>query len=267
MPYYPSLTLLKKELGTTQTTDDDFLRSKILAALRDLEGPQKLGRYLEPRVATRYYQEGDIMADGRLSVGEDLLSVTTLTNADAVAVTAASYWLEPRNATPYWYVHLKSSYTWNWITDGEITLAGVWGWHKDYANAWADSGEQVEDAAGMTASQTTITLGGVKSFEPMMLIKVDSELMRVTACTSILTVERGVNGSTAATHAKDTTIYIWHVCDDTAEMVVRMAAYLYRLKDSQVWDVTAEPAAGVITIPKGIPADVKLWIASNRRYG
>ena len=271
MPYYPSLTLLKLELGTTQTTDDNLLRSKILAAIRDLEGPQKLGRYIEPRVATRYYQEDAIMADGRLSVGEDLLAVTTLTGADAVAITAASYWLEPRNATPYWYLHLKSSYTWNWITDGEITLAGVWGWHKDYANAWANSGDEVEDAAGITAAATTIQIGDDTRFEAMQLIKVDSEFMRITTVTSgtpdTLTVVRGVNGSTAATHAKDTDIYIWLPCDDTSENIIRMAAYLYRLKDSQVWDVTAEPAAGVITIPKGIPADVKLWIASNRRYG
>lgn len=267
MPYYPSLSLLKLELGTTQTTDDNLLRSKILAAIRDLEGPQKLGRYIEPRVATRYYQEGDIMADGRLSVGEDLLSVTALTNADGTSLASSAYWLEPRNVTPFWYVRLKSGYAWDWETDGQITVAGVWGWHKDYGHAWADSGEQVEDAAGMTATQTTITLGGVKSFEPMQLIKIDSEFMRVLSCTSVLTVQRGVNGSTAATHAKDTTISIWLPCDDTSEMVIRMAAYLYRMKDSQVYDVTADPAAGVLTAPKGVPADVKLWIASNRRYG
>jgi hypothetical protein len=271
MPYYPSLPQLKLELGTVKATDDALLKSKILAAIRDLEGPKGLGRWIEPRMATRYYQDDAIMGDGRLSVGEDLLAVTTLTNGDAVAIAAASYWLEPRNVTPHWWIHLKSSYAWNWITDGEITLAGVWGWHKRYADAWTNSGDEVEDALGITASATTITIGDDTRFEAMQLIKVDSELMRVTAVNAAipdtLTVERGVNGSTAATHAKDTDIFIWTPTDDTTENILRMAAYLYRLKDSQVYDTTATPELGIITIPKGIPADVKLWIASNRRYG
>lgn len=48
--------------------------------------------------------------------------------------------------------------------------------------------------------------------------------------------------------------------DDIVQACVRFAAYLYRQKDAQVFDVTAIPEAGVITIPQGIPADVKLLI-------
>ena len=35
-----------------------------------------------------------------------------------------------------------------------------------------------------------------------------------------------------------------------------LAAFYYRTKDSQVFDVTAIPEAGVITIPQGVPATV-----------
>lgn len=41
----------------------------------------------------------------------------------------------------------------------------------------------------------------------------------------------------------------------------RLAAYLYRQKDAQVFDVTAMPEAGVITVPQGMPRDVKLILA------
>lgn len=38
---------------------------------------------------------------------------------------------------------------------------------------------------------------------------------------------------------------------------VRLAGYWYRLKDAQVFDVTANPETGQLAIPKGLPADVK----------
>lgn len=46
---------------------------------------------------------------------------------------------------------------------------------------------------------------------------------------------------------------------------VRLVAYWYRLKDSQVFDVTADPESGQIIIPKGLPADVKRILDPYRR--
>jgi hypothetical protein len=40
------------------------------------------------------------------------------------------------------------------------------------------------------------------------------------------------------------------------QATVRLASYYYRQKDSQVFDVTAIPEAGVIQVPVGVPADV-----------
>jgi hypothetical protein len=48
--------------------------------------------------------------------------------------------------------------------------------------------------------------------------------------------------------------------DDIVQACARWAAYMYRQRDSQVFDVTAIPDAGVIQIPKGIPADVKMLL-------
>ena len=45
----------------------------------------------------------------------------------------------------------------------------------------------------------------------------------------------------------------------------RLAGYYYRQKDSQVFDVTALPEQGVITVPAGIPADVKVLLAPYRK--
>lgn len=46
--------------------------------------------------------------------------------------------------------------------------------------------------------------------------------------------------------------------DDIVHACIRLAAYYYRQKDAQIFDVTAVPEAGVITVPQGIPADVKI---------
>ena len=48
--------------------------------------------------------------------------------------------------------------------------------------------------------------------------------------------------------------------EDIVQACARWAAYMYRQKDAQVFDVTAIPEAGVITIPQGIPADVKMLL-------
>ena len=45
---------------------------------------------------------------------------------------------------------------------------------------------------------------------------------------------------------------------DIVNACIRLSAYYYRLKDSQVFDVQAIPDAGVITVPQGIPQDVKI---------
>lgn len=43
---------------------------------------------------------------------------------------------------------------------------------------------------------------------------------------------------------------------DIKHACIRLAAYYYRQRDAQVFDVTAIPDAGVITVPQGMPADV-----------
>lgn len=52
---------------------------------------------------------------------------------------------------------------------------------------------------------------------------------------------------------------------DIAVAAVRLAGYWYRLRDAQVFDVTAIPEQGIMTLPKGLPADVKVILDVYRR--
>jgi len=54
---------------------------------------------------------------------------------------------------------------------------------------------------------------------------------------------------------------------DIVHACIRLAAYYYAQKDAQVFDVTANPEAGVITVPQGIPRDVERILGPYCRVG
>lgn len=181
---YASLTELKSYLGISSIGDDTLLTALLARAQKAVES--YCGRVFEQTSETTRYYRADAVQDDVLWLDDDLLSVTTLTNGDAVVISSAGYWLEPRNTTPYYAIRLKSTYYWTFDTDGEVSVKGRWGY-----------------------------------------------------------------SATAPV--------------DVAHATIRWAAYLYRQRDAQVFDVTAEPSLGMITVPKGIPADVKVLLESYRR--
>ncbi len=58
----------------------------------------------------------------------DLLSVDSLTNGDGASISSTSYWLEPRNGQRFRYIRLRSNAQWIFNTDGEVSIAGAWGY-------------------------------------------------------------------------------------------------------------------------------------------
>ena len=49
--------------------------------------------------------------------------------------------------------------------------------------------------------------------------------------------------------------------EDVQRAMIRWASYLYHQKDAPLYETTAFPEAGVISVPKGIPVDVELLLA------
>ena len=73
------------------------------------------------------------------------------------------------------------------------------------------------------------------------------------------------HGTTAASHAQNTTISIYEPMADVVEAVKELTNYLYKLKDSSLFDVEAFPEAGTMVVPKGIPIQVKLAINAYKQ--
>ncbi|MBA3945924.1 MAG: hypothetical protein H0X37_15330 [Herpetosiphonaceae bacterium] len=128
---YLSLADAKTLLGlaSADTSDDVFLQLVLNGAQGAVD--RYCGRTFEAQAATRYYGIGYTGRDEQvLYLDQDLYSITSLTNGDGVQVFDPSqYWLKPRNGgPPYGWIELKSSVVWQWVQDGEIVVAGMWGY-------------------------------------------------------------------------------------------------------------------------------------------
>lgn len=203
---------LKEYIGTSGTTRESLLEAVLDAAEREIlnfchRSSDWTG--FEASTGTRYYRAEDIVdlpygsqyglysqtrkswdqwpgasysanAHTALWLGDaDLQSVDSLTNGDDSTINSTSYRLYPRNKKPYRYIELLSDESWSFNTDGEVAVAGTWGY----------------------------------STGPDATIK---------------------------------------------NCVKEMAKYLLDARQNQVWDVTAQPDAGIITVPKGMPKHVEV---------
>jgi len=275
--YYATLTQARAylKLDTTETGDDALLTDFIRYACRYMD--TRAGTSFQPEIATRYF---DVPCnDARLLQFDDhLLELSSVTNGDGTAITLTDLNYHPATLYPKYGVSIKvqAAEVWQPDTYGEtrqvIALAGTWGYHDDWPNAWAVSGDAVANVGGINASATSITVTDADGttndlqsprFQAGQLIKIGSECLDVTAVntgTNVLTVVRGVNGSTAAAHDAATAISIYRPMADITFAVLRIVAWRYRQKDANVFDNTTIIGTGVKITPSAVPPDIDTLI-------
>lgn len=124
---YASLVQLKDYLGITSGVDDFLLQELVDRAAGIIDA--YTGRRFEAETDTRYFQESDTDGNDLPLYGNDLLTITKLTNGNGVEIAAADYRLFPRNRNPKWLIKLDEGKSWNFSTgDSEISIEGTWGW-------------------------------------------------------------------------------------------------------------------------------------------
>lgn len=258
------------------------LRNFCTIASRMWDGSTR--RKFYPRSEVRYYDHPDDAT--RLKVDDDLLEVTTFTtqNGDDT-VAAADYYLmcgHSYNLMPYDRLVMKTdgsqpNLLYSGTPQKANAIAGLWGYHEDWADAWQSSNDAVQDDP-LTAAATTLTVADVDGkdiyglslrFEIQMLLKADDEYMYVTGkntSAETLTVIRGANGTTAAAHDANTVIYVYEPMEDVAHAVRRLAAWLYAQRNTPyIEQLASVEIGGVIIIPKAAPVDVQALAAMYRR--
>lgn len=203
--------------------------------------------------------------NGTLNLGTNfLLSASSVTSADGTVLTASTQWdyYPTPNQTPYSQLRrvgcCGSWYDWCTSTCDPylyISIAGVWGYHTDYATAWQSI--DTLGAAVASSSVTEITLTNADGTDtyysiPRLsvgsLIKIDDEAMdiiRINYNTNKATVRRGVLGTTAATHNNGTAVYAWQVEEPIRRVVARQAAFMNARRGR--FDVTTGDGLGGTT--------------------
>lgn len=119
-------------------------------------------------------------------------------------VEGTDFYLDPANRYP------KTRLELDWVNGSQVLvdrprylrIAGTWG-YAESANPWAVSAVSV-GASAVAVDDTQIGITAEGSIEAGNTIKIDDEQLFVTAVSSdgskVITIERGVNGTTAATH-------------------------------------------------------------------
>ena len=272
-----------QDIAAAITGDDDLLKRFALIANRMWDSACG-GRRFAPWLETRYYDVDSGKTNrSALHVDEDLLEVVTLTTANGETTIAAADQLLKQGdlygRTPYDRIELKTNgtttvFTFSGTYQQANAVTAWWGYHDDYkpagsgGSAWVNSQDTVE-GGGINASATALTVndadgadayGLTPRFKTQTLIRIEDELLYITAkdeTTNVLTVVRGINGTTAVAHAADKTIYTWHVMDDVFNAVRRLAVWLYGQKDSPFFETQINQQLGTITIPAAAPLDVR----------
>jgi hypothetical protein len=250
--------------------DDAIIEKLITSASRYIDN--KTGRKFYPRVETRYY---DAVRDPILRLDEDLLEVIGLTNGEGTAIAAASYNLLPLNEYPKYAVHLIPSSNIYWMLDsnsnyeGVIDLEGFWGYHEFYGDAWKEI-SAVDEVLNVDATVTAFTLDSNADLLESggQLLRIDDEIMRYEGKSlTEITVERGVNGSTAAIHLDDAPVYLWTIQEDIMNCCWDIVNGIYKRRTGEnATSTSVLTSAGVIVTPKDISDFAAEIIGSYRDF-
>lgn len=252
---YCTVAQVREYVGllSLETGDDEQIAQEIRRASREIE--RHCHRHFYPLTESRYYDYPDDLWS--LPLHADLLSCTTLT-IDGTAIASDNYKLYPKHTDVKHRIDIKRGtgdrFGWSETWQDCILIAGVWGWHDDYDNCYESSGQTI--SGNLATGTTRITVANASDLSPRMTVKIDNELMMVTAVqATTFDVQRAINGTTAATHASGATVYIYRPPLDVEKACIRLIAWYYRQSDAP-FEKTATPALGTVTIPEGMPADI-----------
>jgi hypothetical protein len=282
---YVTLQAAKQYMGieASNTVDDDRIALFCDWATTFIEFYK--GRHYDPRYETRVFDKPSPKTSSfgvfesrlqpaapvsPLRLDEDLLECFALINGDGVAITA--YLLEPSNMFPKMRVRLKGGESWVSDDDGNdmqvISLTGLWGSHDKYSLAWVDNGQTVVDNP-LSSGATSIVVGAITPFSAGQLIRVDNELMLISAAALVLTVptltvERAYNGSTAAAHVAGSKIKVWKLQGNINQACLRMVKWRYNQKDVDAFDKTYSVETGILSSPAAIPTDILAVLGASK---
>lgn len=278
MTLYCSLAFAKSIMGTMQqlvtptTIDNDkVLRNlRIVSARVDREFQQRRPLFAPTIEARKFPLTGQRVNSWQNTFRLDgyLLALTS-TSVNGTTVSSVEGYPDS-SMPPFPFLRLTDccqgwfGYCAECCAPYQVSVTGVWGLHSDYAHAWL--AVDALAAAITTTSATSFTVadadgddvyGMADRISPGHLLKVDDEYMEVTAIsTNTVTVIRGANGSTAATHLINAVVYRWEVQPEVQYAVARQAGLVYSRQGAYT-TTEVTPVGGEIRYPSDWLSEVK----------
>ena len=141
-----------------------------------------------------------------------------------------------------------------------VQIAGQWGWWRHLKRA-TETANAIADA-----TTTSVTVSSRTDVEAGHTILIDSEQLYVRSYSgNTLTVVRGVNGTTAASHSGGAAIDIYEYPGPIVEAAISQAARLWRRKDSAFAATTGFPETGQAKVSNRLDSEVMLLLGQYRK--
>lgn len=267
---YKTFSVARNQLANADIVDDVVIDGLLESASRYIDG--KTARFFYPRIETRSY---DIprLRYYELDFKADVLEVITFLNGEGTSISSTNYNLRPKNESPKFGLKIKITSGLSWLVDstGEsedvLDLTAIFGYHNRYSqDAWKSAGTLGAAITDTTTLAFTMTAG--HTLAAGRIIKIDNELYTTNTitATTITPVQRGDNGSTAATHLNGAAVYMWQPMEDVRNATLEIAVQAYKRRFGQSNSNSATvTGAGVVLSPKDIPSMAKDFIYTYQR--
>ena len=267
---YVTLDALKASGGIAGAGDDDERRDLLEAVTEQIDAycRRTFRTYLATYYLTPEKARAVLLDTEELGLG--LLAVTTLkTDADGdrtyeVTWATTDFDLLPLNAAnrqrPYYEISVTpdGNQSFPRVQRG-LEIVGKWGFYEDLVR----SNSLVNAVLDATETAIDVDTGG--DFEVLQTILVDSEQMYITAVNSnALTVERGVNGTTAATHADNAVIDVYRYPRAVTRATLMQASRLWTRRASGYADEVGSVETGIVRPWRGLGWDEQELLADFR---
>lgn len=277
---YVTLGALRQflSLEDDETSDDAALVVFLLQSRRMIDAATK--REFVPSRRTLYFNHP---SNNVICLPpHDLLEVCNLYDYNgASSIASSSHYLmsgDDHNLSPYSFIELASTCSFSYTSDPRksVQVDGYWGYHEDYSNsAWELIGASL---SGSVSSAVTIFQGGASDLPDEWgipsrinlghLLRIDDELVYVKGsggASDTFVVKRGVNGTTATSHASGVSIERYQVEPDVSQASLWLAAYLYHESKSPYTGKVIFPQFGNIQMPPELPEKVRETIDRVKR--
>ena len=270
---YASRDALKTIAGITGTGDDAQYRRVLEAVTSQLDAFTR--RTFRTYLATYYFSPQSsrrVLLDAE-ELGLGLLSVTSLKTDEDGDRTYETTWattdydLLPLNAAnkqrPYWEIAITPEGT-EAFPRGQkgLEVVGKWGFYEDLVrNATLLDGS-------LNATATSVTIDASTTLEVLQTILIDSEQMYITELSgTTLTVVRGVNGTTAATHSDNADIDVYRYPYTVSEAALMQASRLWTRRASGYANDVGFGDTGTMRPWVGMDLEVQEMLATYRLQG